>query len=98
MDRARNQDSSAVSDVIYDMIAAGLSPGPRSYHGLIVSQCLSGDVEGSVRFFLGYLHFNTPSFTLCKKVDVKFVQENQLRKVSEKQTFLSNISYCVWEI
>lgn len=49
MDRARDGDASAVSDVIYDMIAAGLSPGPRSFHGLIVSQCLSGDIEGSMQ-------------------------------------------------
>ncbi|KAL5990264.1 hypothetical protein ACLOJK_011161 [Asimina triloba] len=48
MERARARDVAAVTDVVYDMIAAGLSPGPRSYHGLIVSQTLSDDVEGAV--------------------------------------------------
>ncbi|XP_058094988.1 uncharacterized protein LOC131240643 isoform X2 [Magnolia sinica] len=49
MGRARARDVAGVSDVIYDMIAAGLSPGPRSFHGLIVSQTLTGDVEGAMQ-------------------------------------------------
>lgn len=49
MDRARNHDPLGVSDVIYDMVAAGLSPGPRSFHGLVVSHTLNGDTEGAVR-------------------------------------------------
>lgn len=48
MDRARNRDSNGVSDVIYDMIAAGLSPGPRSFHGLVVSHALNGNEEAAV--------------------------------------------------
>lgn len=48
MDRARNRDSIGVSDVIYDMIAAGLSPGPRAFHGLVVAHVLNGDEEGAV--------------------------------------------------
>lgn len=48
MDRARNRDSSGVSEVIYDMIAAGLSPGPRSFHGLVVSFALNGDEQAAV--------------------------------------------------
>ncbi|XP_020540394.1 uncharacterized protein LOC105647778 isoform X2 [Jatropha curcas] len=49
MERARNRDSVGVSDVIYDMVAAGLSPGPRSFHGLIVAHALNGDVEGAMQ-------------------------------------------------
>ncbi|CAK7341253.1 unnamed protein product [Dovyalis caffra] len=49
--RARNRDSNGVSDVIYDMIAAGLSPGPRSFHGLIVAHALNGDHEGAMQSF-----------------------------------------------
>ena len=49
MDRARNHDPLGVSDVIYDMVAAGLSPGPRSFHGLVVSHVLNADAEGAVR-------------------------------------------------
>lgn len=49
MDRARNRDPLGVSDVIYDMLAAGLNPGPRSFHGLVVSHALNGDTEGAVR-------------------------------------------------
>ncbi|XP_015576567.2 uncharacterized protein LOC8258675 isoform X1 [Ricinus communis] len=49
MDRARNRDAVGVSDVIYDMVAAGLSPGPRSFHGLIVAYCLNGDIEGAMQ-------------------------------------------------
>eukprot|EP00258_Populus_trichocarpa_P031594 XP_024447613.1 uncharacterized protein LOC7487213 [Populus trichocarpa] len=49
MHRARNRDSNGVSDVIYDMIAAGLSPGPRSFHGLIVAHTLNGDHEGAMQ-------------------------------------------------
>ncbi|KAF5192040.1 plastid transcriptionally active [Thalictrum thalictroides] len=47
--RARNRDVFGVSDVIYDMIAAGLSPGPRSFHGLIVSHTLNDDIEGAMQ-------------------------------------------------
>ncbi|XP_038879291.1 uncharacterized protein LOC120071230 [Benincasa hispida] len=49
MDRARNHDPLGVSDVIYDMVAAGLSPGPRSFHGLVVSHVLNGDTEGAMQ-------------------------------------------------
>ncbi|KAJ6422700.1 hypothetical protein OIU84_027633 [Salix udensis] len=49
MHRARNRDTIGVSDVIYDMIAAGLSPGPRSFHGLIVAHTLNGDHEGAMQ-------------------------------------------------
>ncbi|KAK4772669.1 hypothetical protein SAY86_014444 [Trapa natans] len=48
MTRARDRDVAGVNDVIYDMIAAGLSPGPRSFHGLVVSNALNGDVEGAM--------------------------------------------------
>ncbi|RZS05165.1 hypothetical protein BHM03_00035648, partial [Ensete ventricosum] len=48
--RARSRDPAGVADAIYDMVAAGLSPGPRSFHGLVVSHTLSGDEEGAVRF------------------------------------------------
>lgn len=61
MDRARSRDAAGVADVIYDMVAAGLSPGPRSFHGLIVSHTLNGDVEGAVVsrliFLSGILYF-----------------------------------------
>lgn len=52
MERARNADVSGVSDVIYDMIAAGLTPGPRTFHGLVVSHVLNRDEEGAVMHFL----------------------------------------------
>ncbi|KAK7376329.1 hypothetical protein VNO78_34795 [Psophocarpus tetragonolobus] len=48
MDRARNRDSNAVSEVLYDMIASGLSPGPRSFHGLVVSHSLNGNEEAAM--------------------------------------------------
>ncbi|PHT32167.1 hypothetical protein CQW23_28504 [Capsicum baccatum] len=48
MERARNADSTGVSQVIYDMIAAGLSPGPRSFHGLVVSHVLHRDNDGAM--------------------------------------------------
>lgn len=48
MERARSGSAAGVSDVIYDMIAAGLTPGPRSFHGLVVSHVLNRDEEGSV--------------------------------------------------
>ncbi|CAL9162122.1 unnamed protein product [Musa hybrid cultivar] len=47
--RARSRDPAGVADVIYDMVAAGLSPGPRSFHGLVVSHTLSGDEEGAMQ-------------------------------------------------
>jgi hypothetical protein len=49
MERARKRDSVGVSHVIYDMVAAGLTPGPRSFHGLIVSHALNADLQGAVR-------------------------------------------------
>lgn len=48
MERARSGSIAGVSDVIYDMIAAGLTPGPRSFHGLVVSHVLARDEEGAV--------------------------------------------------
>ncbi|CAA0814500.1 plastid transcriptionally active 3 [Striga hermonthica] len=48
MERARNGSVSGVSDVIYDMIAAGLTPGPRSFHGLVVAHVLNRDGEGAM--------------------------------------------------
>uniref|UniRef100_A0A803KNN5 SAP domain-containing protein n=1 Tax=Chenopodium quinoa TaxID=63459 RepID=A0A803KNN5_CHEQI len=49
MTKARNRDATGVSDVIYDMIVAGLSPGPRSYHGLVVAHVLNVDEEGAMQ-------------------------------------------------
>ncbi|XVE90062.1 hypothetical protein DITRI_Ditri20bG0046700 [Diplodiscus trichospermus] len=49
MQKARSRDTDGVSDVIYDMIAAGLTPGPRSFHGLVVAHVLNGDVEGAMQ-------------------------------------------------
>jgi hypothetical protein len=46
--RARAADAAGVADTIYDMVAAGLSPGPRSFHGLVVAHVLAGDAEGAV--------------------------------------------------
>lgn len=51
MQHARNRDAVGVNDVIYDMIAAGLSPGPRSFHGLVVAHALNGDHEGAVSIY-----------------------------------------------
>ncbi|XP_058216303.1 uncharacterized protein LOC131327259 [Rhododendron vialii] len=48
MERARNRDVHGVSQVIYDMTAAGLTPGPRSFHGLVVSNVLVGDDDGAM--------------------------------------------------
>ncbi|XP_044500459.1 uncharacterized protein LOC123221652 [Mangifera indica] len=49
MQHARNRDAQKVNDVIYDMIAAGLSPGPRSFHGLVVAHVLNGDDQGAMQ-------------------------------------------------
>ncbi|XP_010549638.1 PREDICTED: uncharacterized protein LOC104820754 [Tarenaya hassleriana] len=48
MERARIRDAVGASEVIYDMVAAGLSPGPRSFHGLVVAHALNGDEEGAM--------------------------------------------------
>ncbi|KAH6838101.1 plastid transcriptionally active 3 [Perilla frutescens var. hirtella] len=48
MERSRSGSVAGVSDVIYDMIAAGLTPGPRSFHGLVVSHVLNRDEEGAM--------------------------------------------------
>ncbi|KAJ8760440.1 hypothetical protein K2173_015107 [Erythroxylum novogranatense] len=49
MERTRNRDSEGVSEVMYDMIAAGLTPGPRSFHGLVAAHALAGDHEGAMQ-------------------------------------------------
>ncbi|XP_057961162.1 uncharacterized protein LOC131153115 isoform X2 [Malania oleifera] len=51
MERARGRDIAGVSEIFYDMVAAGLSPGPRSFHGLIVAHVLAGDEEGAMQSF-----------------------------------------------
>ncbi|KAI3797587.1 hypothetical protein L1987_32846 [Smallanthus sonchifolius] len=48
MERAKSRDVAGVSEVIYDMIAAGINPGPRSFHGLVISHTLNGDHEGAM--------------------------------------------------
>ncbi|KAI3746074.1 hypothetical protein L6452_08495 [Arctium lappa] len=48
MERSRSRDVAGVSEVIYDMIAAGINPGPRSFHGLVISHVLNGDHEGAM--------------------------------------------------
>ncbi|KAI7727038.1 hypothetical protein M8C21_006924 [Ambrosia artemisiifolia] len=48
MERAKSRDAVGVSEVIYDMIAAGINPGPRSFHGLVISHTLVGDHEGAM--------------------------------------------------
>ncbi|WOH12489.1 hypothetical protein DCAR_0831993 [Daucus carota subsp. sativus] len=48
MARVRSRDVAGVSDVMYDMIAAGISPGPRSFHGLVVSHVLNSDERGAM--------------------------------------------------
>jgi len=47
-ERARAADAAGVADTIYDMVAAGLSPGPRSFHGLVAAHVLAGNAEGAV--------------------------------------------------
>lgn len=62
MQHARNRDTARVDDVMYDMVAAGLTPGPRSFHGLVVAHTLNGDDEGAVRIFLyncSYIRLHT---------------------------------------
>ncbi|XP_031503067.1 uncharacterized protein LOC116266113 [Nymphaea colorata] len=49
MQRAREGDTAGTNAIIYDMIAAGLSPGPHSFHGLVVAQVLSGDEYGAMQ-------------------------------------------------
>ncbi|KAL8104248.1 hypothetical protein AgCh_028463 [Apium graveolens] len=48
MGRVRRRDVGGVSDVLYDMIAAGISPGPRSFHALVVSHVLIQDQRGAM--------------------------------------------------
>ncbi|KAG2537705.1 hypothetical protein PVAP13_9NG267200 [Panicum virgatum] len=48
-ERARAADAAGVADTIYDMVAAGLSPGPRSFHGLVAAHVLAGDAEGAMQ-------------------------------------------------
>ncbi|KAL8201977.1 hypothetical protein R6Q57_011124 [Mikania cordata] len=48
MERAKSRDVAGVSEVMYDMIAAGINPGPRSFHGLVISHTLNGDHEGAM--------------------------------------------------
>ncbi|KAM3408361.1 hypothetical protein ACQJBY_001484 [Aegilops geniculata] len=48
-ERARAADALGVADTIYDMVAAGLSPGPRSFHGLVAAHALAGDAEGAMQ-------------------------------------------------
>ncbi|KAJ0967378.1 hypothetical protein J5N97_024295 [Dioscorea zingiberensis] len=45
MERARNRDSAGVSSVIYDMIAAGLTPGPRGMEILAAMEKLKFDIR-----------------------------------------------------
>lgn len=48
MGRVRIRDVAGVSQVLYDMIAAGISPGPRSFHALVVSHVLNHDQRAAM--------------------------------------------------
>ncbi|KAK1379250.1 Plastid transcriptionally active [Heracleum sosnowskyi] len=48
MVRVRSRDVAGVSAVLYDMIAAGIAPGPRSFHALVVSHVLNHDQRGAM--------------------------------------------------
>lgn len=53
----RRDDVAAVSDVLYDMIAAGITPGPRSFHALVVSHVLHHDQPGAVSYLPSFILF-----------------------------------------
>ncbi|KAH7276525.1 hypothetical protein KP509_39G010500 [Ceratopteris richardii] len=48
MIKAREGDPFGAEEVFSDMLAVGLNPGPRSFHGLVVSYSRSGDAEGAL--------------------------------------------------
>ena len=48
MNKARSGNVEETEAVVADMAAVGLKPGPRTYHGLIVSYTRSGDADGAV--------------------------------------------------
>lgn len=73
MQHARNRDAQKANDVIYDMIAAGLSPGPRSFHGLVVAHVLNGDDQGAVWRHKYY------TFVTFRRTPKKFVWHCYLR-------------------
>jgi hypothetical protein len=54
-ERARAADALGVADTIYDMVAAGLSPGARSFHGLVAAHALAGDADGAVSGSASYI-------------------------------------------
>lgn len=49
MERARCADAQGVEQAMSEMRTAGLKPGPRAYHGLVVAYARSGDTDGAVR-------------------------------------------------
>lgn len=49
MQCARNGDARGAREAMDDMVAAGLRPGPRSFHGLIVAHTLAGDEHGAMQ-------------------------------------------------
>ncbi|KAH9317726.1 hypothetical protein KI387_019495, partial [Taxus chinensis] len=49
MQCARKGDVRGATDVMYDMISAGLTPGPHSFHGLIVAHVLAADEYGAMQ-------------------------------------------------
>lgn len=48
MQCARNGDARGATVAMDDMVVAGLRPGPRSFHGLIVAHTIAGDEHGAM--------------------------------------------------
>ncbi|MCO5580736.1 hypothetical protein L7F22_034606 [Adiantum nelumboides] len=48
MVKAREGDPEGAEETFADMVAVGLNPGPRCFHGLVVSYSRSGDAEGAL--------------------------------------------------
>jgi hypothetical protein len=70
MERARKRNTAGVADAISDMVAAGLTPGPRSFHGLVVSYALNGDIEGAVLHF-----YQLNSCWICVNSDIWYMSQ-----------------------
>ncbi|MCO5587527.1 hypothetical protein L7F22_041477 [Adiantum nelumboides] len=77
MVKAREGDPEGAEETFADMVAVGLNPGPRCFHGLVVSYSRSGDAEGAILLLLAQMACQDPLATcstgLSSHCDVRII-------------------------
>ncbi|KAL5223585.1 hypothetical protein ABZP36_010224 [Zizania latifolia] len=80
----------ASPDTVYDKVAAGFSPGPRSFHGHFAAHVLAGDAEGaSIKREADIFHPAKTEEEFCNSTD-----KDDTRRYSKSLLHLGTLPCC----